>query len=134
MHATSGAMVGGGAVLAGIAAHTPGTSPRPDPGDSPGGRSPDRGFDLKRWKRERLDLDSTIQETFDALMGAPVPIREQAELAVADFQRGASVDWAALAGDIEALGRLRELMAWLQREKDRADDDDDEAAAILLLH
>jgi hypothetical protein len=90
--------------------------------DVPRRKSPDRGFDLERWKSNQLDLEGSIRETYANLMQGPQV--EQTRDIVAPYVQTTEVNWASLVGDREALEQLLVL---------RQQQEEEEVVMLLLL-
>jgi len=124
-----------------------------DPGDKPPYRkSPHRGFRLEDWKKNRGNLEEslerTIERTWAELRGTAV--EEEAERIVAPFVRTGEpvlpgekpefrVDWAALSNELRAVQALAEAhQRWMALRAEEARQKEliaitDEVITLLLL-
>lgn len=106
--------------------HTPTPTPSaPASGgdDVPRRKSPHKGFSLKEWKAAQPDFESTLRETYAALVRGPLD--EEARKVVSPYVQDKAIDWAAVARDDEALEQMLEL---------RRLHDEEEAVMLLLIH
>lgn len=75
-----------------------------------GGGGGGQGFSLKRWRRERIALEETLREAYQALSGTAAEVKATEIVApYVDKETQFKVDWRALAADLAAVDELLEL-------------------------